>query len=40
VRVEVSRSGRWYLRLIQMVASEEPEIDYVSLWATLTFEVQ
>ena len=38
-RVEVSQAGRWYLRLIHMVPSTERNIDYVSNWATLTFEV-
>lgn len=40
-RIEVTRAGRWYVRLIHMVAPEEdPEVDYESNWATLTFEVR
>jgi uncharacterized GH25 family protein len=38
-RIEISQSGRWYLRLIHMVPSDEEGVDYVSNWATLTFEV-
>lgn len=40
VRVEVTRAGRWYLRLIHMVPVEEEGVDYESNWATLTFEVR
>ena len=39
VRLDVTRSGRWYLRLIHMVPSDEEGLDYESNWATLTFEV-
>lgn len=32
--------GPWYLKAIQMVeAPEDPEVDYRSYWATLTFDV-
>ena len=40
VRVEITRSGRWYLRLIRMLPSDDEGVDYESNWATLTFEVQ
>ncbi len=39
VSVEISRAGRWYLRMIHMTPSSEEGVDYVSSWATLTFEV-
>jgi uncharacterized GH25 family protein len=39
VHVEISRSGRWYLRLIRMLPSDDEGVDYESNWATLTFEV-
>lgn len=39
VRVEISQPGRWYLRLIHMTTSAEEGVDYISNWATLTFEV-
>ena len=38
-RVELTRSGRWYVRLIRMLPSNEEGVDYESIWATLTFEV-
>jgi uncharacterized GH25 family protein len=38
-RVEITRSGRWYLRLIRMLPSDQEGVDYESNWATLTFEV-
>ena len=38
-RVEITRPGRWYLRLIRMLPSDDEGVDYESNWATLTFEV-
>ena len=40
VRFELTTDGRWYVRLIHMVESEEDGVDYESNWATLTFEIQ
>lgn len=41
VRVPLEEPGRWYVRLIHMRrAPEDPDVDYVSEWATLTFEVR
>lgn len=37
---EITRSGRWYVRLIRMVPVAEEGVDYESNWATLTFEVR
>jgi uncharacterized GH25 family protein len=37
--IEISRSGRWYVRLIRMLPVDEQGVDYESNWATLTFEV-
>lgn len=32
--------GKWYLKAIQMVeAADDPEVEYRSYWATLTFDV-
>lgn len=39
-RISVDRPGRWYIRLIHMVEVPEPDVDYESQWATLTFEVR
>ena len=38
--IEITRSGRWYIRLIRMLPVTEDGVDYESNWATLTFEVQ
>lgn len=37
--VTLDHPGRWYLRLIRMLPTEDDETDYESRWATLTFEV-
>ena len=37
--IGLTRAGRWYIRLIRMLPSAEEGTDYVSNWATLTFEV-
>jgi len=39
VDVPVDEAGRWYVRLIHMAPAPEPDVDYESLWATLTFQV-
>lgn len=39
-RIPLDHGGRWYVRLIHMVPVDEPDVDYESNWATLTFEVQ
>lgn len=39
-RIELSHPGRWYVRLIHMVAVDEEGVDYESNWATLTFDVE
>ncbi len=41
VRFRMRESGRWYVKFINMVKlTSEPDIDYESKWATLTFEVR
>jgi len=39
-RIRLDEAGHWYIRLIHMVKVDEPDVDYVSEWATLTFEVR
>jgi len=39
-RVKFTRPGRWYVRLIRMLPSDDEGVDYESNWATLTFEVR
>ncbi len=41
VRFRIRETGRWYIKYINMVELEaDPEIDYESKWATLSFEVR
>ncbi len=41
VRFRIREAGRWYVKFIHMVKEEsDPDIDYESKWATLTFEVR
>jgi hypothetical protein len=40
VRVPIDASGHWYLKFIHMARVNEPDVDYESKWATLTFEVR
>ena len=39
VQTSLSVAGRWYVRLIRMLAVNDGEADYESNWATLTFEI-
>ena len=36
----LSAEGKWYIRTINMIESDEEGVDYESNWATLTFEIQ
>jgi len=38
--IKLHEPGMWYIATIHMVESESDDIDYVSNWATLTFEVR
>lgn len=40
VKVKLNKTGKWYVATIHMVKAAEKDIDYVSNWATLTFEVK
>lgn len=39
-RIRLDQPGRWYVKFVHMVRLSEPEFDYESKWATLTFEVR
>ncbi len=39
-RIPISHAGKWYVRAIHMVEPDEPDVDYESNWATLTFEIR
>jgi hypothetical protein len=36
----ISKPGKWYASTIDMVESTDSRFDYISNWATLTFEVK
>jgi len=39
--IPLSEAGRWFIRTIHMVeVTSDPEVDYESNWATLTFEIR
>ena len=41
VRFTLDQTGRWYIKFINMVEhTSNPDIDYQSKWATLTFEIR
>ena len=40
VAVPLGSRGHWYVKFIHMARVNEPEVDYESKWATLTFEVR
>lgn len=40
-RIPLSAAGKWFVRTIHMVeTTSEPDVDYESNWATLTFEIR
>lgn len=40
-RIAIDREGQWYVKFIHMVrVDSEPDLDYESKWATLTFEIR
>ncbi len=39
-RLRLSAPGRWYVKFVHMGRLSEPDFDYESKWATLTFEVR
>lgn len=40
VRIPINRHGRWYVKFVHMVPASGTDVDYISEWATLTFEVR
>ena len=38
--ITLSEAGTWYVATIHMVESEAEDIDYESIWATLSFEIK
>ncbi len=38
--IKPDKAGKWYIATIHMTECDEPDIDYESNWATLTFEIK
>ncbi len=36
----LDRAGKWYIKFIHMVNTPEPDLDYESNWATISFEIR
>jgi uncharacterized GH25 family protein len=39
-KIRLQGKGKWYVKFIQMTRLDEPQLDYESKWATLTFEIK
>lgn len=39
-RIPLKGAGKWYVKFIQMAKVDDPQLNYESKWATLTFEVK
>jgi hypothetical protein len=39
-RSALARRGKWFVKFIHMARPEDPNLDYESNWASLTFEVR
>jgi len=37
---KLSGAGKWYVKMIHMHRVVQPDLDYESIWATLTFEIR
>lgn len=37
---KLTQAGKWYLKLIHMTPLADPQLNYESKWATLTFEIR
>jgi len=38
--VKLAGGGKWFVKFIRMTKLNEPNLDYESKWASLTFEIQ
>lgn len=39
-RIKLRGAGKWYIKFIHMTPLSEPNLDYESKWASLTFEIK
>jgi uncharacterized GH25 family protein len=37
--ITIDKAGKWYLSFIKMQKSDDPGVDYVSNWSTVTFQI-
>jgi uncharacterized GH25 family protein len=40
IKIKLDSSGKWYAKFINMVKIDDPNLNYESKWATLTFEIK
>lgn len=40
IKIKLDGTGKWYAKFINMVKIEDPNLNYESKWATLTFEIK
>ena len=40
LKVKLNAAGKWYAKFINMVKIDDPQLNYESKWATLTFEIK
>ncbi len=39
-KIKLNAAGKWFVRFIQMTRLTDPQLNYESKWATLTFEIK
>lgn len=39
-RFKLAGAGKWYVKMIHMTPLSDPNVNYESKWATLTFEIK
>lgn len=40
IKIKLDGAGKWYAKFINMVKIDDPNLNYESKWATLTFEIK
>lgn len=40
IKIKLDGAGKWYVKFINMVKIDDPNLNYESKWATLTFEIK
>ncbi len=40
IKIKLGSAGKWYAKFINMVKIDDPNLNYESKWATLTFEIK